>query len=335
MRISIKLQNSLSLHDNVMLAKLAEARGIDGIWVSEFAERDAITFLTILGWATERISVGASIIPFYTRSDVVLGMTAASLSEALPGRVRLGFGASTDVIVERWHGRERTSPMATARSSLARIRRILDGEQLEALDGSERPGFRFLADQPVGEIELLLAALGPKMSRLAGEVSDGVLLNMVAAEHVSTVKEQVGSGAAEAGREGSVPLLADVRVATSTDENALAEAREGLRRLVASYGRVGPYRQHYRTSGFEDQAEKLQRAFDEGGIDEAAPAVDDEMLDALVATGPLDAVLERLGRYHRHGLDELILYPTVTDGDEARAAQQIIDIGSRLKEGLS
>lgn len=335
MRVSIKLQNSLSLADNCVLGQLAETRGLDALWVSEFAERDAVTFMTVLGRATEQIDLGASIIPFYTRSDVVLGMTAASLSEALSGRAKLGFGTSTDVIVERWHGRDRQQPMATARDAFTHIRQVLAGEKLPPMDGSDSSGFRYLAPQHVGKIQLLLAALGPKMCELAGEIADGVLLNIVSPPHVEHVRGLVEAGARTAGRDDVADLISDVRVAVSDDPEELSTAREDLRKLVASYGRVGPYNRHYVTSGFVEQAERIRGAFERGSLEEAIDAVDDEMLDALVAVGTTAEVVERLALYADHGLDEIILFPTATNDDETGAVQRTIDTAVRLKERLA
>lgn len=335
MRVAVKIQNDLPLADNVLLAQLVEARGLDGIWVSEYAERDAFTYMTVLGRATERVTVGVSIVPLYTRTDVVLGMTAASLSEALPGRVRLGLGTSTKVIVEGWHGRQREAPMATARTSFGRIRAILADEQLPPLDEVSRAGFRYLHPDHVREIELHLAALGPKMTQLAGEIADAVLLNIAAPEHLATVRDLLFQGAEKAGRAASPDVIGDVRVGVSDDPATIATLRASLRKLVASYGRVPPYNAHYATSGFPEQAARIADAWERRDADAAIAAVDDEMLDRLVAVGSADEVVERIARYADHGMDEVILFPTAHDGDMTTATQQIVDIGTRLKERLA
>lgn len=334
MRLSLKLQNSLGLRENILLAQLMEHRGLDAVWVSEYADRDGPTHLAVLARVTETIDVGASIIPIFTRSPVVLGMTAATLSEAAPNRVWMGLGTSTNVIVERWHGTERRSPLTAMRETVEVIRSILRGERVEH-EGEifEVRGFRHENPNWIDEVKLPIAALGPKMRELAGEIGDGVLLNMVSAEHLGDVRETVTTGAAKADRPVP-PLVSDVRVGLAGPQDE-EDLRSSLRRLVASYGRVPPYNRHYEKSGFERQAEALERAWSEADRSAALAAVDDDMLDALVAVGEEERVVDRLVEYATAGLDEAILYPTVLDGDPVEAIQQVIDVAVRVKERLA
>lgn len=334
MRISVKLQNSLGLEENILLAQLMEHRGLDTVWISEYADRDGPTHLAVLARVTETIDVGASIIPIFTRSPVVLGMTAATLSEAAPGRVWMGLGTSTDVIVERWHGRERERPLTAVRETVSVIRDLLAGERIEhAGDVVEIDGFQHANPSWIDGINIPLAALGPRMRQLAGELGDGVLLNMVSADHLADVRATVEAGA-DRGDRRPPPLISDIRVGITGPQDP-EDLRGSLRKLVASYGRIAPYNRHYAESGFPAQAAALEQAWSERDRDRALAAVDDAMLDSLVAVGSRSQVVDRLCEYADAGLDEAILFPTVLEGDPVEGIQQVIDVAAAVKERLS
>src|SRR6266571_5777839 len=88
----------------VAVAREAEARGYHMAWTGEASGYDAITLMAIIATHTERLHVGSAVVPVQTRTPVLLGMSAASLNHWAPGRVMLGLGLSSRVIVGDWHG---------------------------------------------------------------------------------------------------------------------------------------------------------------------------------------------------------------------------------------
>ncbi|HEY5334056.1 MAG TPA: LLM class flavin-dependent oxidoreductase, partial [Solirubrobacterales bacterium] len=124
MGLGLKLQNELPLRDNVLLARYAEARGLDSVWTSEYRS-EAVIPMAAYAAATERVTVGSSIIPLYTRSIPALATTAAGLEALAPGRVVLGLGTSSPVIVERWHGVPRARPLRAMAEHVAALKRLL------------------------------------------------------------------------------------------------------------------------------------------------------------------------------------------------------------------
>ena len=87
-----------------------------------------------------------------------------------------GVGVSSPTVVERWHGRTFAPPLAYVREALPALRAALDGEKLAA-DGEHvrSDGFR-LTLPPGPRIPIVLAAMRPRMIRLAGELADGAFL---------------------------------------------------------------------------------------------------------------------------------------------------------------
>ena len=129
----------------------------------------------------------------FTRGPALLAQTAASMADAAPGRFALGIGASSPAIVERWNGIpfERSRSQRT-RDVLRFLRRALAGEKVtERYETFEVQGFR-LGVVPEEPPPVLVAALRPRMLRLAGEEGDGAIVNWLSADDVAQVAPYVG-----------------------------------------------------------------------------------------------------------------------------------------------
>ena len=84
----------------VSLARRAEAAGFESAWVAETRlTRDAITPVAALALATERMRVGTGIVNVYTRNPVLLALTFATLDELAPGRIVMGLGAGSPLVL--------------------------------------------------------------------------------------------------------------------------------------------------------------------------------------------------------------------------------------------
>jgi alkanesulfonate monooxygenase SsuD/methylene tetrahydromethanopterin reductase-like flavin-dependent oxidoreductase (luciferase family) len=88
----------------VAVVRETEVRGYHAAWTGEAAGYDAFTIIATIASHTARLHVGSAVVPVQTRTPVVLGQTAATLGHLAPGRVMLGIGLSSRVIVGDWHG---------------------------------------------------------------------------------------------------------------------------------------------------------------------------------------------------------------------------------------
>ena len=129
----------------------------------------------------------------YTRGPALLAQTIASLIEAAPGRVAVGIGTSSNVIVERWNGIPFDQPYHHVRDTLRFLRAALAGEkvteELRHVLGqglpARRAGRRSSRRSSSG-------ALRPGMLKLAGREGDGAIINWLSADDVRTVAPIVG-----------------------------------------------------------------------------------------------------------------------------------------------
>jgi alkanesulfonate monooxygenase SsuD/methylene tetrahydromethanopterin reductase-like flavin-dependent oxidoreductase (luciferase family) len=161
-----------------------------------------------------------------------------------------------------------------------------------------------------------IAALGPLMLRVAGELGDGVSLNWCSAAHVARSRGVVERAAGEAGR--PVPVISEY-IRTCVDPDAAA-ARAALAQTALAYALGSPaYRRHFERMGF---AEELQRL--DGG--NAEPS--DEFMAEAGAWGRPGEVRARFERLAQ-GLDEAIVRVVVTRSGDAASAQRALEACAR------
>ncbi|HEY5333735.1 MAG TPA: LLM class flavin-dependent oxidoreductase [Solirubrobacterales bacterium] len=323
----IKLENHLTLPENVALARRAEEAGLDSVWIGEY-RAEAVVPMAAFAMATERLLIGSAAIQLYTRSAPVLAMTVASLAELAPGRIALGLGSSTNVIIERWHGLERRKPLLTMAESITSVREILEGGRVSfAGERVSVDDFRLERGAANGPIPIYAAALGEKMLALAGRHADGVLLNAYPFDHIPAIRRLVEEASAAAGRPpGAVRLAGDLRIGIADDTEQLQRMRTSQRKAIAYYAKLAPYNRFFAEAGFERQAAAIREAWAVDDRPRAVAAVDDEMLDQIVVVGGRQEVRDRLSQLAVDGLDSSLVFPLWEGDDPAAATEQILAV---------
>lgn len=233
-------------------AREAEALGYTSFWVNHPGSTDGLAALAPAARETRRIEIGVGVIPLHTRGPdrIVQGVQA----NALPlGRLLLGVGSPNPGALGR------------VRAGIAELR-------------SQLP------------VRLIVAALGPKMCRLAGEVADGVLFNWLTPEHARLSAEWVRVGAALAGRQPP-RLFAYVRVALGSAAcDRLAE--EGTR-----YAAIPAYASHFARMGVKPE-------------------------ETAIAAQSADAIAPALGAWH--GVVDDIVVRAITGRDTAEETLALV-----------
>jgi len=300
------------------IAREAEARGYRTAWVGEAAGTEAIVLSTLLATHTVTLRIANGVIPVQTRTPIVYGQAAATLGHLAPGRFALGIGLSSDIIVGQWHGLPFTPSVQQMREAVQIIRLAAAGERVN-FDGRfyKLRNFRLSIPAPVPAPRIYLAALGPRMCELAGEVADGVLLNWMPPSAVPVSLGHVEAGARRAGRS-----LADVEVAVYvrtcvTDERE--PVREALARDITGYAIVNAYGRFFAECGFAAEVEAVNAAWKAGDRAGAVKGISERVLDGLGAVGPADTCRERLGAFARAGVVPVVV-PFAPPGPEARAS---------------
>ncbi len=313
----------LNAQQQLELVLEAERLGYDSVWTAEAYGSDAATVLAWVAQATSKIKLGSAIFQMPGRSAAMTAMTAATIDQLSDGRMLLGIGSSGPQVAEGWHGQrfarqlQRTREyVAVVRMALDRERVVFQGETLELPlpDGPGKPLKLTIA--PVQErIPIYIAAIGPKNTTLAAEISDGWLPTLFSPEHVGEFRPLLEEGFARADNGKSFDdfdIVPTVSVMVSDD---LESARDAMRHYIALYvGGMGSRKQNFYNAlvqryGFEDAAKTVQDLYLEGRKDEAAAALPGELIDTVSLVGPADRVRERITIYRDAGVGTLMVSP--------------------------
>jgi probable F420-dependent oxidoreductase len=274
--------------------------GYTDVWSSEAGGADAFTPLALASAWAPQLRLGTAIVPVFTRGPATLAQSCAALAAAAPGRVAIGLGTSTEVIVRRWNGLAFDRPLARVRDTVRFLRAALAGQRVsKQYETFTVDGFR-LQLVPPEPPRLLVAALRPGMLRLAGQEADGAILNWLAATDVPTLTAHVGAGK---------EIVARIFVLVDDDAQ---RARAAARPLIAAYLTVDVYRRFHEWLGRGEALAPMWRAWEAGDRAGAAAAVPDEVVDALVVHGSPAACREHVARYVDAGVTTpvLALVPT-------------------------
>ena len=246
----------------------AERLGYDSVWTAEAYGSDAATILAWLAQATTTIKLGSAIFQMPGRCAAMTAMTAATIDQLSDGRMLLGIGSSGPQVAEGWHGQrfarqlQRTREyVAVVRMALARERVVFDGETLQ-LPLPDGPGKALkLTISPVQEqIPIYIAAIGPKNTTLAAEISDGWLPTLFSPEHVGEFRPLLEEGFARAGGGKGFDDFDIVPTVTAMVSDDRESARDAMRHYVALYvGGMGSRKQNFYNAlvqryGYEDAA---------------------------------------------------------------------------------
>jgi F420-dependent oxidoreductase-like protein len=252
-------------------AEAAERDGFTSMWFASYLAGDPLVAMAIAGRATSRIELGTAVLQTYPCHPVLQANRAAAAASAMgrPG-FTLGVGPSHEPVVRGMFGLSYDHPGRNTEEYLRILAPLLRGESVdvEGVDWSAH-GARAPVDQPV---PLLVAALGPRLLRVAGELADGVVLWMAPAKAIEThVAPRLRAAAAAAGRP-EPRIVAGLPVAVHDD---LDEARAATMETAVRYERLPNYR----------------RILDHGGVEHAVDAaiLGDEASVTRQLQGLLDA----------------------------------------------
>ena len=313
-RIAVRLENDLQLapQDSQELATLAESRGYEMVWVPEGAGRDSLTQLTYLAAQTERIKLATGILPIYYRTPMLTAMSAAGLGTLSQGRFVLGLGVGHRPAVEGVHGVSFRRPLTRMRETITLVRRLLQGERVSHAGKIFNVGNASLGSAaPEGKVPIYVAALGPQMLELTGELADGALLNWTASSYLERAVQHLRRGAEQAGRDpAEIDIAGYVRVAVADDQE---EARASLQLQIARYASNPFYRNFFRGMGFDREMSAAEEAMQRGDEKGAAAAITREMQDEVAVVGSPEDCRAQIERRRSLGLALPVVAPFTVD----------------------
>jgi probable F420-dependent oxidoreductase len=295
--------------DAVEVARRVEADGFDGIWCAETAH-DPFLPLVLAAEHTERVELGTGITVAFARNPMTMAVVANDLQAYSKGRFILGLGSQIKPHIEKRYSMPWSRPAARMREYVLALRAIWT-----AWNTGER--LRFKGDfythtlmtpmfdpgpNPFGPPKVFVAAVGERMTEVAGEVADGLL-----AHGFTTARymREVTMPALERGLSRSDRSRAEVEVSypamivTAADEDELRTASRAVKTQLAFYGSTPAYLPVLALHGWDDLHTELNRLSKRGEWHAMADLVDDEVVDAFAIVAPPEDVprllLERFG----------------------------------------
>jgi probable F420-dependent oxidoreductase len=293
---------SADLDDVPAVARDLEQRGYAGVWTSETAH-DPFLPLLLAGRATDRLQVGTAIAVAFARSPMTVAVTAHDLQRATRGRFVLGLGTQVRAHVERRFSMPWSAPVPRMREYVAALRAIWsawqDGGPLRFRGAHYRHTLMTPVFTPAahewGAPPVYLAAVGPGMTRLAGEVADGLLAHAFTTARYLRERTlpALEEGLAAAGRtRADVPVSLPGFVVTGATAAERAESADAVRATIAFYGSTPAYRPVLELHGWAGLADDLHGLSVGRGEDRwtaMRDLVDDEVLAAFaVVADPAD-----------------------------------------------
>jgi probable F420-dependent oxidoreductase len=291
-------------------ARHLEAAGYDGAWTAE-VKHDPFLPHAVAATVTSTIALGTSIAVAFARSPMTTAYTANDLQAASGGRFILGLGSQIRAHVTRRFSMPWGRPAPQMREYILALRAIWaswdEGEPLkvrgEFYNHSLMTAMFRPEPHPYGPPRVYLAAVGPAMTRVAGEVSDGLVVHAFTTERYlrEVTLPALAEGIARGGRQpGDVEVTCPgfVIVEGQGDTGARIAA---VRQQIAFYGSTPAYRPVLELHGWGDLADKLHALSlrrDEQRWTEMGTLITDDVLDAFAVTGtPREAGAELKRRF--------------------------------------
>lgn len=228
-----------TLDDIIGMARSAEAAGLDDVWMANIFSHDAISTLALVGREVPRIGLGTAVTPTYPRHPTALAQQALTTAAASGDRFVLGIGLSHKLVIEDMFGLSYDKPARHMREYLNVLMPLLRGETA-TFQGDQFRVANVALDVPdASRLPVVVAALGPVMLKLAGELADGTNTWMVGPKTMEAhIIKRLRSAASAAGRPD--PLVVGGFPIVLTDRPD--EARQKIAESLTIYGQLPSYR---------------------------------------------------------------------------------------------
>lgn len=315
------------------IARRAEEMGFSGIFTAEAMQTPFLSH-AVAALETERIELGTAIAVAFPRSPMIHAMTAWDLHKASKGRFNLGLGTQIRKHIERRFSVPFSPPGPRMRDMLQAIRHIWD-----AFDGKHPLEYRgeyythdymqpFFNPGPTGygQPRLFIAAVGPYMCRLAGELCDGIHIHPFhTVRYIEEfIKPYVNEGLAKAGRDPKsfeFATTAFVLGGTEEEQEGFANIARGQ---IAFYGSTPTYRRVLEMQGWDDLQPELQGMIKTGRLAETPKLISDDILAEFSVRGSFEEVAERMRAKYEGVVDRVGFYLPVIGGANEKKWEAVV-----------
>ncbi|MEZ4281668.1 MAG: LLM class F420-dependent oxidoreductase [Myxococcota bacterium] len=272
-------------------ARDLEAEGFDALVTAEI-DSDPFLPLVLAAEHTERIQLMTSIAVAFARNPMTVAQIGNDLQAFSKGRFILGLGSQIKPHVTKRFGMPWSAPAARMREFVLAMRAIwrcwYEGEPL-AFRGDHythtlmTPNF-VPKNNPHGAPKVVLAAVGPKMTEVVGEVADGMLVHAFTTERYlrEVTLPALERGLARSGRvRRDLEVCYPAFVVTGRDEREWQAMRTAIATQIGFYGSTPAYRGVLEVHGWGDLQGELNRLSKRGEWQAMGERIGDDVLEAF------------------------------------------------------
>lgn len=305
MKFGIEFVPYKPLGEIVELAKKSEESGFEYCWITDhYNNRNVYSFLTSVAQNTKNMMIGPGVTNPYLVHPAVTASAIASIDEISNGRAILGISAGDKTILSSL-GVEFEKPLGTMSESIQIVRKLLAGERIN-FDGKifKLKGVK-LNFKAKHRIPVYMGAQGPEMLRLAGKISDGVLVNASHPLDLNYAISRIKGGSDEAGRdfkEIDIAAYTSFSVASSVEE-----AKKAAKPVVIFIVSATPPPVLERHGISIEDASKVRKALESGNFGEAIEGVTDAMLNSFCIHGTPPDCVRRIEEISKSGVTQLVI----------------------------
>lgn len=306
--LGIHVGERLSLDQTYWQAEYADRHGFESVWVAEGRlARDGIVPAAIIASRTRDIRIGTGVVNNKSRNAALMAVTFKTLDEVAPGRIILGIGAWWEPLATKV-GEPLVRPLAAMREYVGVLRTFFANEVVD-VDGEfvTMRGVRFDSmyreNRPV-PMPVYLGAVGPKMLRLAGEISDGVHLDfLLPPSYLEMAGARIAEGLARR-TDGATAIDVTQIVACSVDDDDPQAAIDACKAFLTLYLMQQPHIAAH--SGVEPEiVERVQATArwpaTPEDIKRAMVHVPNSLVQRVTACGSAKDAYDKLLEYHEAG----------------------------------
>ena len=285
-------------------ARELEEMGYSGVFTAETGH-DPFLPLAMAAQSTSHVDLATSIAVAFARSPMTLAHVGHDLNAASRGRFVLGLGSQIRPHITNRFSMPWSQPAARMREFILAMRAIWanwhEGSPLQFTGKFYThtlmtPFFR-PDNTEFGPPRVVLAAVGPLMTQVAGEVADGIIVHPFTTEKYlrETTIPALERGFAKAGKQRSdFEVRYPCFVITGRDQQELAQASVAAKRQIAFYGSTPAYRPVFDSIGVGELQNELNVMSKQGRWAEMGTLITDDMLDAFGIVGPPEEIAGRL-----------------------------------------
>ena len=311
-------------------AKEAEDAGYDGVWSAE-TSHDPFFPLLLAAEHTERLEIGTGITVAFPRSPMHLANVGWDLQNYSKGRFLLGLGSQIRAHIEKRFSATWSKPASRMRELILAMRAIWgswqEGTKLDFrgdfYSHTLMTPFFNPGPNPYGMPKVFLAAVGERMTEVAGEVCDGLLAHGFTTQAYlrDVTLPALDRGLAKAGKQRSeLQISCPTFVITGTSEEERANADKAVRQQIAFYGSTPAYRGVLEKHGWGDLQPELNRMSKQGDWVEMGTLITDDVVDAFAVRGEPEEIPKLILARYGDVIDRVTFYtPYKSDPDRWKA----------------